>query len=88
VYWRVIGTRSDGTSATSDIRSMVISGPQPVGNPILSPTSKEALPTVMWQNNCNTKFKVWFVSVSGVTFLKKKVLVYHISNPNILDTCR
>jgi subtilisin family serine protease len=80
VYWRVIGTRSDGTSATSDIRSMVISGPQPVGNPILSPMSKEALPTLMWQNNCNTKFKVWFGS--GVTFSKKKVFVYHISNPN------
>lgn len=81
VYWRVVGTQTGGTSAISDSHSIMISAPQPVGNPILSPTSRKGLPNLMWQNNCNVKFKAWFGSTAD--FSEKKVLSFHLSNPDL-----
>ena len=80
VYWRVIGTLSDGTVVTSDVRSISISGPQPVTNPVLSPVSRSALPELQWENNCNINFKVWFGS--DPTFAKKRILAFRVADPN------
>jgi subtilisin family serine protease len=81
VYWRVVGTQAGGRSAISDSHSIMISAPQPVGNPILSPTSRMGLPNLMWQNNCNIKFKAWFGSTAD--FSEKKALSFHLSNPDL-----
>lgn len=59
-YWRVIGTKADGTKEMTSNRYVVIDLPQPAGNPTLSPTVKRSKPTLTWQSNCNTKFKLWF----------------------------
>jgi hypothetical protein len=81
VYWRVVGTRSDGTSAISDTRSIMVSTPQPVGNPALSPTSIMGLPILSWQNNCSIKFQVWFGNSAG--FSNRKILSFRLSNPDL-----
>jgi hypothetical protein len=60
VYWRIVGTRANKTIATSEIGSIIVDPPQPVENPDISPKSRTSLPKLSWQNNCNTKFKVWF----------------------------
>jgi len=78
VYWRVVGTRSDGTSVISDTRSILVPIPQPVGNPVLSPTSRAGLPTLGWQNNCNIKFKAWFGDSAG--FFERKILSFRLSS--------
>jgi subtilisin family serine protease len=78
VYWRVVGTRSDGISVISDTWSIMVSVPQPVGNPALSPTSRMGLPTLGWQNNCNIRFKAWFGDSAG--FFERKILSFHLSN--------
>ena len=79
VFWRVIGTRSDGTKITSEGRSMMIEPAQPVGSPAISPTRKSSLPTLNWENNCNKKFKGWFGS--DRIFTNKIILNFNISNP-------
>jgi len=81
VYWRVVGTLSDGTPVISGTRSISISEPQPVMNPILSPVTRSGLPELAWQNNCNINFKVWFGS--DPTFAKKRVLTFRLPDPNI-----
>ncbi|HSB06956.1 MAG TPA: hypothetical protein VLK23_17405 [Thermodesulfobacteriota bacterium] len=78
VYWRVIGTRADWTTETSAVRSFVV-GPEPAGNPNISPTRKRSRPTLTWQTNCNKKFKVVFGSDSSLT---KKTYSFVIENPN------
>lgn len=80
IYWRVVGTRSDGASGISDIRSMVVPPPHPVENPNLSTTSRTGLPTLTWQNNFNIKFKAWFGSDGS--FSKKSVLFFNLFNAN------
>ncbi len=81
VYWRVVGTRTDGPSAMSDSRSIMVSAPEPVGNAILSTTSRMGLPTLLWQNNCNIKFRAWFGN--SANFSEKKILSFHLSNPDL-----
>ena len=70
VYWRVVGTRANRTTATSEVCSIIIEAAQPVEGQTISPTSRTSLPTLSWENNCNTKFKVWFGSDEH--FSKKK----------------
>ena len=41
VYWRVIGTKADKTTQTSDVRLIWIGGGQPVGSPEITPTAEE-----------------------------------------------
>jgi hypothetical protein len=49
-----------------------------VGDPEISPTIKGDLPILSWQNNCNTKFKVWF---GNDEFGKKTSLSFSVKNP-------
>jgi hypothetical protein len=81
VYWRVVGSQGAGKWAISDTHSIVISSPQPVGDPVLSPTSILGLPNLTWQNNCNIKFKAWFGSTPG--FSEREVLSFYLSNPDL-----
>jgi tripartite motif-containing protein 71 len=78
VYWRVVGNRADGSTGTSEVGSFVIDGRRP-GNPTIAPTGRRSKPTLTWQTNCNTKFKVWFGSDSGFT---KKTYSFEVGNPS------
>jgi hypothetical protein len=80
VYWRVVGTRANRTKFTSEFRSIIIDTAQAVGNPNISSTSKGSPPELSWENNCNTKFKVWFGS--DESFNKKNGYSFNIRNPN------
>jgi hypothetical protein len=79
VYWRVVGTRANKTKATSEINSMIIDPARAVGSPNISDTSKSLLPSLSWENNCNTKSKVWF-GING-NFTQKTALSFNIKNP-------
>jgi len=61
LYWRVVGTRSNATIATSEISFIFVDLPQPVLNPMFSHHSKTATPppTITWKNNYNKQFKVY-----------------------------
>ena len=80
VYWKVVGTRTNRTTATSEVFSIIVDPTQPVGDPTISPTIRTYLPTLSWRNNCNTKFKVWFGS--DEQFTKKTAFAFNIKNPN------
>jgi len=80
VYWRVVGTQANRTKFTSEFRCIIIDTAQAVGNPNISSTSKGSPPELSWENNCNTKFKVWFGS--DEQFTKKKTFAFNITNPN------
>lgn len=80
IYWRVMGIRSNKTTAFSPIHSIIIDPPSVVENPSISFTSKSTLPTLSWNNKCNTKFKVWFGS--DEIFSKRIAFVFNIMNPN------
>jgi subtilisin family serine protease len=79
VFWRVVGTQSDGTKKTSEVRSIKIVPAQPVGNPSISPTQKKSTPMLTWENNCNKKFKVWFGS--NRDFNNNTTLSFNVSTP-------
>jgi parallel beta-helix repeat protein len=80
VHWRVAGTRPNKTTFTSEVRSIIIEPPQPVGDPAISPTIRGQLPELSWRNNCNIKFKVWFGSDDA--FSKKTIYSFNIKSPN------
>ena len=79
VYWRVAGTRTDNTSYASETYSIVIDAPRPVGNSSISPTVKSSLPTLTWETNCSTRFKVWFGSDSS--FTRNKAFSFAVKDP-------
>jgi len=79
VYWRVVGTKANKETLTSDVRMISISGGQPVGSMEISPTQKSSLPMLSWENKCNKKFKVWFGNDSS--FTKKSNLSFSLTNP-------
>jgi hypothetical protein len=79
VYWRAIGIKSDKSKEESEVRSIIIEPAQSGGSPDISSTSKSVLPTLLWENNCNKKFKVWFGNDSS--FTKKKVLSFNVADP-------
>jgi len=83
VYWRVVGKTSEGDEVKSNVFSIEIVEPQPVGNPYLSSTSKSSEPTLYWANQCNIKFKAWFGNDSDFTKsgIKKKALTFNDKNP-------
>ena len=64
IYWRVVGTTSNGAQSVSSKRSILLPGPQPAGDPVISPLSRSQLPVLSWENQCNTRFKVWFSDAS------------------------
>jgi subtilisin family serine protease len=78
IYWRVVGTASNGAQSISDERSLFIPPPQPVGNPGISPLNRDQLPVLTWQNQCNTKFRVWFSDASS---LRQMSLHFQIPDP-------
>ena len=80
VYWRVVGTRNNKPIFTSEVRSIFIEPPQPVGGPTISPMSKGSTPELFWQNNCNIKFKISFGN--DTIFIKKTSYSFNIKNPN------
>ena len=79
VYWKVLGTRSGKSGESSAPKSIQIEPHHPAGTPTLSSTSKAALPTISWLNNCAKKFKVWFGGDSD--FTNKKTFNYSLKNP-------
>ena len=80
LYWRLVGKRADKTIFTSEVRSIVIESPQTVGSPNISNTQKNSFPMLSWDNQCNTRFIVWFGSDSN--FTKKIGFTSNIKNPN------
>ena len=80
VFWRVIGTFSDKTTVISNTLSILIDSPQPVGNLIITNTSKSSTPTLSWDNQCNIKFKVWFGN--NLNFSKKTSASFTIQKPD------
>ena len=70
----------DGTTLESSLFFFSVHGPEPVENPSISPVKKNPAPVLAWQNNCNTKFKVWFGSDSR--FTRKTTLTYTIKKPS------
>lgn len=79
--WEVFGCRvKTGCISVSEYRIISIEASQPIQNPKISPTSKNPIPTLSWQGNCNTKFKVWFGNDGN--FSKKTTYTFTIKNPN------
>lgn len=79
IYWGVVG-KQKAAVAGSESRHFYIASPNPVGNPIISSTSKSPPPGLSWQNNCNTKFKAWFGS--DPNFTRKTILTFNDRTPN------
>ena len=79
IYWRAVGTKKDGSQVESNIFSIFVSPPSPVGNPNLSSPSRSSLPEISWDNNGNKDFEVWFGNDSH--FTQKTVVSFHIPNP-------
>ena len=84
VYYRAVGKKADKTKIYSNPFWIEVREPEHIGCPIITPTTRESLPTLSWQNNCNVKFKVWFSSDPNFTKrgLKKKALSFKVTNPN------
>ena len=78
IYWRVVGTTSNGAQSISNKESILIPGPRPVGNPAISSLSRSQLPVLSWENQCNTKFRVWFSDASSSN---QTSLHFKISDP-------
>jgi hypothetical protein len=77
VSWKVIGTKSDKSKVESNVFSIIIEQPQPVTDSFLLLGSSP--PGLSWENNCNTQFKVWFVSENNPA--KKKALSFKNPSP-------
>ena len=83
IYWRVVGTKANKTKEESNIYSMQIEGPEPVGDSSIAPTSKASLPNVSWKNLCGTKFIAWFGNAFDFTIkgTKKKSYTFEDADP-------
>jgi hypothetical protein len=84
VYWRVVGTRSNLTTATSETSFILVGGPQPVSDAMFDGYSKASPPTLTWRDNYNRQFKVWVASdpdFSKTTGIKKYVLPVFYDDP-------
>ena len=86
VYWRVVGVKADKTQILSDVFSFIVGKPISIENPQISHSSKTTLPppTLLWKNNCNVKFKIWFANDFDFIKpgIKKKALTFSIKNPD------
>ena len=63
----------------SDVFSMLMEPCRPVGVPTITPTSRNALPTLSWKHYCSNKFKVTFWKISQTE--KKISLSYTVKDP-------
>jgi hypothetical protein len=90
IYWKVVGTKSDGTFVETTPRSLRIGDPQPVT--INTPGDGDTLfatipPTFIFDTNCNKKFTLQFsplIDFSDST--KIKAVTITITNPNVQTT--
>jgi Zn-dependent metalloprotease len=86
IYWKVVGTKSDGTTTVSEVRSFRIGNPQIVT--INSPGEGETLfssvpPTFDFSTNCNKKFTLEFSPLSDFSDPRKiKGVTLSIKDPN------
>jgi photosystem II stability/assembly factor-like uncharacterized protein len=86
LYWKVAGERVDHTRMESNTFSLFVLGPERVGNSSISPTKKDSLPLLAWENSCNIRFKVWFGNDNQFTSSTKKAsLSFNIKNPGESD---
>ena len=79
VYRRVIGTKADNTTTSSEDQSLIVQPQQTVGSPTISNTQIGFLPTLAWKNYYNIKFKVSFGN--DTSFSEKKTFTFNIENP-------
>jgi len=86
IYWKIIGIKSDKTTAESDVSNFQIGTPQAVT--INAPDngavlSSATLPTFDFGANCNVKFKLEISSLNDFSDLKKiKGFNYSTKDPN------
>lgn len=80
VYWRVVGFRRDGTPFYSDSRVFIVEPAKPVTHATIAPVTKQKLPQLSWENNCNVRFNVVFGNDEA--FSKKKVFTFKVKNPS------
>jgi hypothetical protein len=90
IYWKVVGTKADRTTAESEVRSFSIGAPQtvninaPLDIAILDPATP---PTFDFNTNCNTKFKLEISSLSDFSVSTKiKGFNFTVSNPNLVPS--
>jgi hypothetical protein len=87
VYWKVVGTKTDGKLSESDVRRLRIGNAQSVT--INLPASGEPLfatipPTFNFAANCNKKFTLEFSPLIDFSDPKKiKAVTLSITNPNV-----
>jgi hypothetical protein len=88
VNWKAVGTKQNNKKVESDPpNSFEVAAPQAVGNPKIDPTNKATLPTLSWENHCNSKFKVWFYNKEDYYYgttsdgLKKTSLSFTDTDP-------
>jgi subtilisin family serine protease len=88
IYWKVVGTKADKTTVTSEVRSFSIGTEQavtinaPLDGAILDPVT---LPTFDFDTNCNTKFTLQISSLSDFSVSTKvKGFNFTVSNPNLV----
>jgi sugar lactone lactonase YvrE len=82
IYWRIIGTRADGTKETSAVGSFIAVS-EPAGDPNISTTGKRSKPTLTWETNCNKKFKAVFGS--DASFTRKTTFTFNLKNPAVQE---
>lgn len=71
LQWKIIGSNKGQPAVESEVFDMGVDALSPVANFTLDPPSQKALPTISWENNCATKFRVWFGSDQDFTKAKK-----------------
>jgi hypothetical protein len=92
IYWKIIGTKADGTTEESEVRSfrigkaqgVTVNGPDDgVVLPVATP------PTFEFNSSCNVKFRLEFSSLQGFEDPSKiKGFNYRTANPNEDTTLR
>jgi surface antigen len=87
IYWKVIGKRSDRTTAESEVRSFHIcpSGAVTINSPSEGELiSSNVPPTFNFNSNCNVKFRLEFSPVSDFSDPTKiKGFVFTTNDPNV-----
>jgi hypothetical protein len=90
IYWKVVGTKPDGTFTETEVRSFRIGTPQPVS--IHTPMEGETFlssvpPTLDFDSNCNKKFTLEFSPSSDFSDRQKiRSVTFMIMNSNSQTT--
>jgi hypothetical protein len=90
IYWKVIGTRTNKSTAESAVWSFSVDAPYPpeIQSPLEAAELPVAtLPTFEFYTNCNVKFRLEISSVGDFSDPKKiKAYTYTAPNPNVTTT--